>query len=255
MSRIRCGAAAGAAWMAVLLLAASARADERGEEIFKKMDAALTSAEDQWFEYDFVIQKPGEPERSLVFQVTIKGEQWRRLHFLAPGDVKGMRFLVLSVSQMYVYLPAYRKVRRVASHIKDQGFMGSAYSQDDMSIVTFSEFPKPRLLSEDDASYTVEGPLREGQSFPYPKIVLTIDKKMYQPVKLLYFDDKGQHVKTEERKDWTCVENGAICAPAVMRLVDHRRGDVASELRSRQWKYNQGVPDKFFTVRSLQRRR
>jgi len=224
------------------------------DEIFRRMDAALTSAEDQFFEYDFIVRKPGEAERRMLFQVTIKGDQKRLLHFLAPGDVKGMKFLILGLSQMYVYLPAYRKVRRVASNVRDQGFMGSAHSQDDMSIVTFSPYLKPRLLSEDAAAWTVEGTLREGLSFPYAKVVLTIDKKMYQPLKLLYFNDRGQHVKTEERVDWVC-KDGNICAPGSMTLVDHRRNDVATILRPRKWKYNQGVSDRFFTVRNLQRRR
>jgi len=242
---------------AALLLGAAdaARADEKGEEIFKTMDRALTSADDQWFEYDFIIQKPGEADRTLVFQVTIKGTRLRRLHFLSPGDVKGMRFLVLSVTQMYVYLPAYRKVRRVASHVRDQGFMGSAHSQDDMSITVYGEFLAGRFLSEDDQTYTVEGTLREGKQFPYPRMVLTIDKKMYQPVKLLYYDDKGKHIKTETRTDWECIEDGKICNPAIMKLVDHRRNDVTTILKRRKWKANQNVPDKFFTVRSLQRRR
>lgn len=34
---------------------------------------------------------------------------------------------------MYVYLPAFGKVRRIASHTKDQGFLGLTFSQDDMA--------------------------------------------------------------------------------------------------------------------------
>ena len=29
---------------------------------------------------------------------------------------------------MYVYLPAYNKIRRVASHASNQGFMGTMFS-------------------------------------------------------------------------------------------------------------------------------
>ena len=239
----------------LLLVASSAAlAGPSGDEIIAEMDRRMTLADDQFFEYEMVTEVPGEGKRSVLLTAQIKGDSWRRLEFLSPGDVKGMRVLILSLEKMYVYLPAYRKIRRVASHVRDQGFMGSAHSQDDMSIVTFSPYLKPRLLSEDAAAWTVEGTLREGLSFPYAKVVLTIDKKMYQPLKLLYFNDRGQHVKTEERVDWVC-KDGNICAPGSMTLVDHRRNDVATILRPRKWKYNQGVSDRFFTVRNLQRRR
>jgi len=230
-------------------------AENNAKEIAKKMDQAMTRAKDQFFEYDMVIQKPGQEERSLIFQVTIKGRNKRRLNFLEPGDVKGMKFLVLSTTQMYIYLPAYRKVRRVASHVRDQGFMGSAYSQEDMAIVTYGDYMEPKLISDDKDTWTLEMTRRKGKEkdFPYPKLQITLDKKMYQPVKIEYFNDDGKIIKTETRTDFEC--KGNICNPKVMKMVDHRRNDVVTYLKRRKWKLNTGIKDSYFTVRSLQRRR
>ena len=228
-------------------------AETPGERVLRVMDSALTAGDDQYFVWQMTTRERGKPDRRIVFEVTIKGTEWRRIELLAPGDVKGIRYLVRSLTQMYVYLPAYRKVRRVASHVKDQSFMGSAMNQDEMAIVTFSEAMTPKLLSETDVHWKLEVKQREGKEFPYPKMVLDIHKKYKQPSRLEYYNDRNMHIKTETRTDWEC--DGEIFHARVMNMVDHRRNDIETTMEAKKWKVNTGVPDKFFTVRSLQRRR
>ena len=44
-----------------------------------------------------------------------KGADLRLVQFLAPADVRGLGFLRRSENQLYLYLPAFRNVRRIAS--------------------------------------------------------------------------------------------------------------------------------------------
>jgi hypothetical protein len=228
----------------------AARADEKGEKVMKLMDASFTKAKDQHFEFEVVTTEPGKAERRLTMDVHIKGSKWRHIHFLAPGDIKGMKVLILDVSQLYVWLPAYRKVRRVASHVRDQGFMGTALSQDDMSVVTYGDLYEGKFLSETKTEWKIEGKLRAGKDFPYPKIEFEIRKDYHQPSAVRYFDAKGTMVKSEARTGYRC--QGDICNPAVLKMTDHVRNGIATTLTQAKWETNTGVPDSFFTQRSLQ---
>lgn len=244
---------AGSALALVLLTGPAAAGADAGERILRLMDAQLTSADNQYFEYEMTTRTPGRGQRSTVFEVTIQGDQRRRLEFLAPGDVKGMRVLILSLDRMYVYLPAYRKVRRVASHVRDQGFMGSAFSHDDMSVVTYADKLSGRLLAEDDEHWTVEAVRRADSDYRYAKLRLVIRRDIRHPARIEYFNAAGQKVKTETRSAYEC--RGQHCNPKRMTLVDHTRGGVTSVLERRAWKIEPEVPANFFSVRSLQRRR
>ena len=244
---------AGLLILPLMLCATSARSGEtEGERIMKLMDAALTCVDDQMMEYELVSQKPGESQRAMRMVVYTKGTEWRRIEFLAPGDLKGTRVLVLSPSQMYVYLPAYRKIRRVASHTKDQGFMGTAYSNDEMSVVTYSPVFRGKLLRGTDTHWTIEGTRREGQEFSYPRMEFDIIKETQFPSEFRYYNDKGELVKTETRTDYT-FQHG-VWNPRVSRMVDHTRNGAWTSLIRRAFKPNLGLKDSFFTVRSLQRR-
>ena len=236
----------------LLLLPAPAMAAEDGEQIMEHMDRALTSATDQFFQYEMLTSIPGKSELKSVFTVHIKGASWRRLRFESPGDIKGMGVLILSLNKMFVYLPAYRKVRRVASHVRDQGFMGSAFSHDDMSVVTYSDKLTARLISEDRGSWTVEATRKEGSDYRYPRLLIKIRKTDHQPEELTYFNRQGVKVKSEQRAGFECVKEH--CNPRVITLTDHVRG-VTSTLTRKEWKVNTGVADSFFSVRALLRGR
>jgi hypothetical protein len=163
-----------------------------------------------------------------------------------------MRILVRSVTQMYVYLPAYRKVRRVASHVRSQGFMGTTLSHDEISIVTYGPLFGAKLLSENDTHWTIQASLKDGKEFSYPKLEFDILKNVKQPSEIRYFNEKGVKVKTEHRSNYDC--KGTICNPKKLRMVDNTRNGMWTEIICLDWKVNTGVKDSQFTVRSLQRR-
>ncbi len=239
-------------WATGLLLAVPARAQSlSGDEVVKRMDEAMTRAQDQSFDFDLITVEPGKGERRMTYHVDIKGTSFRRVEFLSPGDVKGMRMLVVSVNQMYVYMPAFRKVRRIASHVRNQGFMGTAYSYDEMSIVTYGDVFSAKLLSESDKDWTVELIRRPGQEFSYPKLKMVVSKEYSQPTRIEYFSDKGVMLKSEDRTNYECADN--LCNPREMKLVDHTRNDLTTRMVRKSWKRNSGIPDSFFTQRALQK--
>jgi len=240
--------------LALLLgTAAPAHADKRGEEILKKLDTAMTQAEDQHYVQELVTKVPGKEEIKQVMDVRIKGTKYRRVEFLEPGDIKGMRVLVLSQNNMYTYLPAYRKVRRVANHVKDQGFMGTTFSQNDISLVTYGGSYSGTFIKEDDKSWTIAAMRKEDAKTPYAKIELDILKSMHQASELRYFNDKGVKIKTEVRTGYTC--KGKVCTPKTLKLTDHRRNDVWTAITWTTWEVNTGVKDSYFSLRKLQRGR
>ena len=248
------GASAVSSVMLLALLAAPAATagDKTGAEIIALADEAMTRARDQYFVYDLITYEPGKEPRVLRFEVTIMGEKKRRIEFLAPGDVRGMRFLVLDVDQMYVYMPAYKKVRRVASHVKSQGFMGSAYTQDAMSLTKFGDTFNGELVDQDDETWTLELTKKPDVSYSYPKLVVKIRKDIHQPAYVAYYNDKDVKVRSETREGFQCKQN--LCNPRKMTMLDHTRGDLKSVMVQREWKPNTGISESQFTVRSLQRR-
>ncbi len=234
-----------------LLAAAPARADKKGNDLLRCLDKKANKAKDQHFIYDMVITDPGKKDkRTLEMKVWIKGSM-RLVHFTAPGDVKGMKVLIRSRSQMYVYLKAFRKIRRITSHAKKQSLFGADYNYDDQSTVTYADVFDGQFVKETATHNIVRAKATAKSDSPYGYIELHLRKKDCLPEKLRYFNTAGKHIKTETRSAYSCI--GEVCNAGKMKMVDHSRGNHCTEMVRKTWKTNTGVSDRKFSRRALQR--
>jgi len=223
-----------------------------GEAHLLAVDDKVNAPSDTWFKFKAITEEPGKTPRIMVFEVQNKGPK-RLVNFEAPGDMKGTKVLVLSRQQMWVYLPAYKKVRRVASHVKQQGFMGTMYSDEDMSTSRYSEAYTADVSTENESSISLKLAPKEGTKSGYAALEMDLRKDLMLPTEIRFFNADGQHIKTETRPDYDCGSD--VCTPKEMKMVDHTRGGASTRLIAEERKINEGVADTIFSVRNLERGR
>ncbi len=240
---------AGAAALVALGQSSVARADAAGDKVLAAVDVAMNRAKTQIFEYDVTNQEPGKGAKNLALKVWLKGEK-RLTEFLAPADMKGTKVLIESPTQIYVFLPAFGKVRRVASSVSDQGFMGMAFSQDDIATTSYSPTYSAALASEDGGSWKLTVTPKAGQSTIWAKIEMLVNKDKSLPSELKYFNAAGQNVKTETRSGYSC--EGAVCTPAELKMTINASG-LWTKMARKSWKVNEPLGDDLFTKRSLEK--
>jgi len=233
----------------VAAMPGEANADEKGDKVVAAVDNAIFKAKTQIIEYDGVIKTPDKADRKLSLAVFMKNE-WRFSEFLAPSDVKGTKVLVLSPSQMYVYLPAFKKVRRIASHVTDQGFMGMNFTQDEMTITSYSKMYSGAINSDDGKTVKLTLTAKKDAEAPYPKIEMWLEKARNLPTELWYYSDSGAHIKTETRTGYTCEKD--FCSPTELKMVDLTKNKMSTTLTRTKWKVNPDIPDSKFSKRALE---
>lgn len=240
----------GAVLTVALVGVGSASADPPGDAALAKMDKAMNQAKTQYLEYEITNQEPGKAEKKLGMKVYIKGEK-RFTEFTAPADMKGTKVLILSPTQMYVYLPAFGKVRRIASHTTDQGFMGMTFTQDDFASQSYGGAYTGQLLSEAGNDQKLALTPKAGQTTPYGKLEFSVMKDKSLPSEIKYFNAGGTHVKTETRSDYKC--EGSVCTPMTLKMVDHSKGGHWTKFVTKQWKVNTELSDDLFSKRNLEK--
>ena len=241
-----------------LLISLPAMAGKKdGNEVLALLDAALNRHKDQHFIYDLITQEPGKEKRVIKMDVRVKGSQKRRTDFTAPGDVKGMKALVLSKAKTYIYLPAYRKVRRLARHTEKQSFMGTTFSQNELSMTTYGDAYNGKILKETATHWKVEGLPKDPETAPIPRLEFDIRKDLHHASEIRYYNKQGVKTKTETRTGYTCkpTDAGQVCNFAESKMVSHIRNGTWSKFVRKEWEVNTGVKDSFFSLRVLQRGR
>jgi outer membrane lipoprotein-sorting protein len=226
------------------------------DEIMTKLEASLRGFDDQTTEFTITNMKAGrKTAESMGFRTLVSGAK-SFTEFTSPGDIKGTRVLATSPTQMWVYLPEYNRVRKVASHSLEAGFMGTTLTQQDMAVPAYREMFDVTVdpeRPEDDTNWHLILTAKEGVSASYGVVRMTVQKDISMPVGMEYLDDKGEVARTETRGDYRCDFVGlSYCMFGFMKMVDHTRSDAWTELRPVSVQLNTGLDDSLFTPRYLQ---
>jgi outer membrane lipoprotein-sorting protein len=233
--------------LAALSFAPTAQADALADVEVVAMDKAMNSASTLVFDYQIYNQEPGKAERTLAMTARAKGSKLL-FEFSAPADMAGTKVLILSPTQMYVYLPAFGKVRRIASHTKDAGFLGLAFSQDDLATTSYGPQYTAEIISRTATREQLVLRPKASVDTNYAKIEVTLDKGRMLPLELKYFSAEGVNIKTETRSNYSCA--GPACTPAEIKMTNNVKGNWTRLVR-KQWQQNVSISDDVFSERSL----
>lgn len=240
----------------MLSLIIGLKAQDRGEEILKKVEVQTTGERapaDIQAEMVMVIRTARGDEKRRELMVWTKnnpaGDDWRLMKFLAPADIKDLGFLVLADDQMYLYLPEFQRVRRIASHNKKESFVGSDFSYDDLGTAGFSAFFTPKFREENDRAWILELERKPGARKQYSKIVLTVDKATELPVRAELYDDSGQLFKVETQENSRV---GKYWVPTKF-VMENVRARTSTVLELRNVRVDQNLSAEIFTERNLKR--
>ena len=137
---MRSNLALGSLGLLLLPLAGTAQAESSAAEIAKQaLETNLFSTENARAVIDLEIQKGGKVVRTRRISTLLSrkgGEVSSFVGFERPSDVAGTRFLSVEEksggTEQFIYLPAFKKVKRIVGAQRDQSFMGTDFSYADL---------------------------------------------------------------------------------------------------------------------------
>ena len=122
--------------------------------------------------------------------------------FDAPRDVKGTGFLshthVEGDDDQWIFLPALKREKRIATSNKTGPFMGSEFAYEDLVSQEIEKYSYKHLRDEEFGGrkcFVVERIPRDRNS-GYSRQVVWIDQEHYRPEKVEYHDRKRELLKT-----------------------------------------------------------
>lgn len=219
-------------------------------EILKRSDDVVYAPKDQHSITGIVTIDHKGNERSMEAEFLQKGRDKRLVRFTAPASQAGIAFLSLPQDVMYLYLPAYKKERRIASHVRNQGFAGTDFSYADMEAKPMNEKYDPILLSETSESFVLELHPKPGLGSDYSKLVITISKESYYTTHVEYYDQGGAKVKELVNSKIEKIDGYWIATEMVMTDLKQSHH---TRMMTRSVTFDEGITDDVFTVRNLVR--
>ncbi len=183
------------------------------KELAQKSDDATAGFEDAQSRMSMtLINASGQKRERLMAMKVLEGKTGDKslMEFLSPADVKGTKFLnyehVNKDDDQWLYLPALKRVKRIASKNKSGAFMGSEFSYEDLSAFNVDKYRYPE---GEVKKGTLDGKeVYLGESIPvskysgYTKLRTWIDPETFLILKIAYYDRKKELLKTARFEDY-----------------------------------------------------
>jgi len=238
--------------MVLLIFAPSSEAQElTGDEILKKEEGNYADSEIMISEMT-IVHKSGA-KRIRTIKVWIKGDDYTLVRFLSPANVKGTGFLSVKDDD-WLYLPALKKVRRIATKEKGKSFMGSDFSYEDIGSSSLVEDYNAKLLGieeyEGHDCYVLELIPKNGEHISYSKLKRWVNKDNFYSMKTEYYDKHGELLKIMYSSEFEKIEEFWIAKRMEMRNVQKGSKTI---IVFKEVQLNPEIPDRLFTTRQLER--
>ena len=196
--------------------------------------------------------------RTMKMQILEKPDGDKSLMtFLTPRDVKGTKFLsyehINKDDDQWLYLPALKRVKRIASRNKSGSFMGSEFSYEDLASFNMKKYNysgDANLEKLDGHDVYVGTRTPKSKNSAYSKQISYIDTKSFLVQKVEYYDTKKRLLKVSTFDDYIKIDGVWRVGKISMKNVQNDKGTI---LVWSDQKIKTGLKDKDFHKRVLKR--
>jgi hypothetical protein len=220
----------------------------------------------QSMEMILIDKRGNQRERTIRSMSKDVGEDAQSImFFMSPADVKDTGFLTYDFDDdtkdddQWLYLPALKKTKRIASSDKSGSFMGSDFSYADMTDRKLDYYDYT-LMQETDVDgvkvwqiESVPNVETEIEETGYTKSVLFVRQDNFVVIRSVNWVKKGGRLKYFEVRNLEQIDG--IWVPTEMHMTT-KKGKATlhkTVLKAHDVHFNQAIDDDMFTVRRLEK--
>jgi outer membrane lipoprotein-sorting protein len=213
-----------------------------GADLLKKMDNIIFAPKDKVAKVKIVTYNNGKEDKVREAELKQKGADKKIYRYTAPESQAGIATLSLPGDVMWMKMPAFDKPKKISLLAKSQAFSGTDFAWEDIPVQPYSERYIPKFIKAEGTNYQIELTPKSDKS-NYSKLIVTIDKTNYYPVKMEYFDKGG----TKEKEAVYVYQKIGNYWNAMEVTMSDLKKKSSTKITMTDVKFDTGLPDDIFT--------
>ena len=187
------------------------------------------------------------------------------MFFTYPADIKNTGFLTYDYNDdstddaQWLFLPALKKTKRIASSDKSSSFMGSDFSYADMNKRDSNQYDY-KILKESHVKghkvwvlEAIPNTEKERDETGYSKSVLFVRQDNFVVVRGVYWVIKGKRLKYLDVQKLELIDDIWVSTELIMTTKKGKVVKHKTVMRTKGVKFNQDFSPELFTVRKLEK--
>lgn len=237
--------------ISLLLITISTHSQELTlKQILDKFDMLYRSTA-SYAELEMIIKNPNW-KRSITLKAWSRGMDETFIKIITPKKDSGISTLRIK-NEMWNYFPKIDKIIKVPPSMRMGSWMGSDFTNDDLVKETslqqdyFSKF-----INKSNNNFFIELKPKKNTISVWGKIILEIRKKDHLPIKMEYFDEKGEKTRIMHFEEMDKLGNRTL--PKTLRIVPLKKKGHQTIVRYRKAQFDIDINPSIFSKRNLKRK-
>ncbi len=216
-------------------------------KLLAKMDKTLFGIKDKSAHVKVVMVNLNNGKEKIKEADFIQKDADKKLfRYTSPKSDSGIATLSLPNNEVYLYLPLFKKPKRITNLAEKNVFNASDFSFEDMATKSYCSKFSAELISTNDTSYVLSLKPKYLKS-KYDHVVLRLNKNYFYPETLEYYNHKGNLVKFAT---YRFERIGGNWISTQVSMKDIHKNHLTT-IKMSDIKINQGLKENLFTVESL----
>ena len=227
-----------------------------GDELAQQMDSQKTPLDSKVDLLMTLTNKKGKTRTSSLRSINKDDGEKQIIWFLSPADDKGVSLLKIEHEdrddEMRLWLPAFKKIRRISAKKRSDSFMGSDMSYEDLSSRQLDEFKFSLIgkeVYERRTCHLLASKPKEHIRTEYSRHITWVDSTLLIPLKEESFDKSGQLLK-EKYFSYTIIKEYQILTKVHVANIQKNH---STTLNFENIELDTGLSDDLFHERYLKR--
>lgn len=230
-----------------LLFTDGINAQTDATDLLKKLDKTVFAIKDKTTNIKMVmVNQKSQKEKIKKAEMWQKGADRKLFRYTFPKSDSGIATLSLPNNEIYMYLPMFKKPKKITNLAESNAFNKSDFSVKDMATKPYVETFTGKLLSTNDTAYVVDLKAKS-DDFSYSHVVVYINNKEFYPTQFDFYDNKNQ---LEKVATYHYIKISGYWVSNIAAMENLKKKSKTTIYMS-DIKINQGLKDELFKVEKL----
>lgn len=234
-------------FIVIHLISSNLFAQTNANLILKKMDKTIFSYIDKTANVKMVLTNLTSKKEKVKEAILMQKDSNKKLfRYTSPKSDKGIATLSLPNNEIYLYLPLFKKPKKITNLAEKNAFNKSDFSISDMATKSYAEKYSAQIINKDATYYVLELKPKQEKS-NYNHIIVYVNKIYFYPERFEYYNHKNQLIKIAK---YHYVKNNGLWVADVVSMEDLKKKHKTT-ISMTNIELNKGLKDEIFTLENL----
>jgi hypothetical protein len=185
----------------------------------------------------------------LVMDESEQTDSFTMMRIVKPKNLSGTTVMTLEEDEQYIYMPSYRKVKKITGSSKNDNFLDTDLKYSELALVSgdVEQENEAQMLEETDEAYVIRIDI-DDSDLDYAYMIMAVERESLNMKKIEFYDEANKLLKTMEAADYREIGGYTVFGELVVTDIE---ANHSTKMNLVEAEFDIPITKKFFSTLNM----